>query len=108
MDTGPLLARPAGAKALWLAEHCPVTPPRLACPTGREVLIHDLIAYVSLLSAAGSETLLPAGQAGEGSRIALATSNLKTSAHVGKPTWGEAGSKNPKVPEERIRTPWHA
>ena len=68
-----------------------------------EVFIHDLIAYVSLPGAAGGETSLPAGQAGEGRRITMATSKLKTPAHV--PTRGEAGSKNPNEPEEPMRTP---
>ena len=70
----------------------PVTPPRLACPTGREVFIGNVIACVNLPFTAWNETLLPAGQAGEGSRIALATSNLKTPLMSDKPTWGEPGA----------------
>ena len=62
----------------------PITPPRLACPPGREVFIGNVIANVNLPFTAWNETLLPAGQAGEGSRIGFATSNLKTSAHVGQ------------------------
>ena len=40
---------------MWLEVHYHVTPPRLACPTGREVFVHGLIAYVSLRCTAGGE-----------------------------------------------------
>ena len=68
----------------------PDEPPRLACPTGRKVFVHDAIANVNLPY---DETSLPAGQAGEGSRIIWTTCNLKTSAHVGQADMGRSSQQ---------------
>jgi len=56
----------------------PSPPPRLACPTGREVSSQFTL-----------ETSLPAGRAGKGSEVVSDSfSNFKTCAHVGQADMG--------------------
>ena len=108
MNSGPLLARPAGANVLWLAVNYPLhLPDWLVQPEGKFSSVMS-----SPTSTAWNETSLPAGRAGEGSRIALATSNLKTSAHVGQADMGRSyddkrmdtrnSQQGPNEPEDPI------